>query len=101
MFADGMKDGKGTSFFKDGNPIFEGYWRKDQPWKGKGLHLNKDLKVKYEGDWSNGNYDGKGTKYQFQSQNYPPDCSRLDRRPGLAIWRSLLWLAAIGALCLG
>ena len=63
IFSEGMKEGKGVSYFKSGDPIFEGYWKKDVPWKGKGLHLNKDLKVKYDGDWANGAYDGRGTKY--------------------------------------
>ena len=64
-----IKDGKGKGkvYDEDGNLIFEGEYINGKIWNGKGKEYFYgnfgSLKIKYNGDYTNGEKTGKGKEY--------------------------------------
>ena len=56
---DGLKNGKGTYYYANGN-IFEGIWKNDKK-EGYGVYSYLTTGEKYEGDWMQGEKHGQGT----------------------------------------
>ena len=60
-FKNGLKNGKGVTFWNNGDPLYEGDYVNDKPEGfGKGYIDNGDY---YIGEWKNGEMDGEGTLY--------------------------------------
>ena len=65
-FKDGIKDGHGASFKKDGSKEYDGEWKLNNK-NGKGtIYFNNE--ISYVGDMKNNERDGKGVFY-FDNQN--------------------------------
>ena len=64
---DGKRDGKGISYFGNGNKSYDGEW-KDNMWNGKGTLYYYSGDKLYDGEWKDGKRDGKGIEY-FDSGN--------------------------------
>jgi len=62
-FVDGDQSGRGTLTNKDGEVLFDGIWKNDERWTGKGKleTVDDDGTVRiFEGKWRKGEYDGYG-----------------------------------------
>ena len=55
-------EGKGISFYKNGNKRYEGNWKEGKA-NGKGIRYYENGNKYYEGDFKNGEANGKGLKY--------------------------------------
>ena len=55
-------EGKGISFYKNGNKRYEGNWKEGKA-HGKGIRYYENGKKYYEGDFKNGEANGKGIKF--------------------------------------
>ena len=66
QIVNGIKEGKGTYFWEDGDK-YKGDWKNDKK-NGKGIYLHSDGN-RYEGDFKNDKREGKGIFYFNKSGN--------------------------------
>ena len=84
-YLNGKRNGKGKEYYYNGDLIFEGEYKNDLKWNGKGYdHKNKivyelidgkgliqeyecddDFDIKFEGEYLNGQRNGKGKEYDL------------------------------------
>jgi len=65
IFKNGDREGKGKTYTNDGILLFSGMFKKDEK-NGYGSSYYADGNgLKYNGNFKNGNYNGKGTLYDF------------------------------------
>ena len=81
-YKNGERNVNGKEYDKDGDLIFEGYWKNGKRWNVKGyisssfiknelkegkgyLEEYFDQEYKYEGEYSNGERNGKGKEYYY------------------------------------
>ena len=65
--VNGVKEGKGTEFYKNKNKRYEGYFKNGNH-HGNGKEYYDNGKIKYEGEFNNNKYDIKGIEYDENGQ---------------------------------
>ena len=84
-YLNGKRNGKGKEYYKNGNILFEGIYKKGKRWEGKGYDPKGNIKyeIKYgkgyikeydyingllifEGEYLNGEINGKGKEYDHK-----------------------------------
>ena len=82
QIVNGIKEGKGTYYWNDGDR-YEGEWKKDKK-EGKGTYFWEDGD-KYKGDWKNDKKNGKGIYLHSDGNRYEGDFKN-DKREGKGIF---------------
>ena len=87
-YLNGKKNGKCEEYYYNGNILFEGEYLNDHKWNGKGYDKDKNIvyeinegkgfikeyyslnnKVKYIGEYLNGERNGKGKEFDYLKEN--------------------------------
>ena len=61
QFKNGLRHGKGTMYYSNGNIMYEGDWVNDKR-EGNGKYIDENSNY-YIGQWKNDLKHGKGTEY--------------------------------------
>ena len=71
------RHGRGIQIWPDGSKYL-GYWKNDQPWKGKLIHPDGDI---YDGEWEGGKPNGTGCYTHLDGTKYVGEWKN-DRQEG-------------------